>query len=53
MNVNVTFSVDPATLEKFDAWVRTEGWKTRSEALAWLMDSTKPSKEKERNDDAR
>lgn len=45
MNVHVTFSVDPAVLAKFDAWVKSEGWKTRSEAIAWLMKNVKHGKE--------
>lgn len=43
MNVHVTVSVDPKRLEDFDVWWRTEGFKSRSEALAYLMVNVKPS----------
>lgn len=46
VNVNVTFSVDPVKLAKFDAWWAGEGFKTRSEAIAYLMESAKPKRER-------
>lgn len=41
MNVHVTITVDPKKLEVFDAWWRAEGFKSRSEALAYLMTQVK------------
>lgn len=35
--MNVTFSVEPAVLASFDSWWKSQGFKSRSEALAYLM----------------
>jgi hypothetical protein len=51
MHVHVTVSLDPGKLKSFDAWWKTEGFKTRSEAIAYLMAQVKPSKGKEVPDD--
>jgi metal-responsive CopG/Arc/MetJ family transcriptional regulator len=42
MNVHVTVSLDPAKLAEFDAWWKGEGFKSRSEALTYLMTSVRP-----------
>ncbi len=47
MNVHVTFSVDPKRLELFDAWWKAEGFKSRSDALGYLMTQVKVSKKDE------
>ncbi len=42
MNVNVTFSIAPKLLEDFDRWLKENGFKTRSEALVYLMRRAMP-----------
>lgn len=37
MNVHVTFSIDPEKLRAFDVWWAAEGFKSRSEAIAYLI----------------
>jgi len=38
VNVHVTLSLDPKLLEEFDAWLKREGAKSRSEAVAKLIE---------------
>ena len=45
MNVHVTVSLDPAKLARFDLWWKAEGFKSRSDAIQFLMVSVKNSKE--------
>ncbi len=54
MNVNVTFSIDPKLLERFDRWRVKNTFKTRSEALTYLMRDAMPEEgePKKRDDDA-
>ncbi len=44
MNVNVTLSLPPPTLEEFDRWWKAEGFASRSAAVAYLMSHVKWSK---------
>lgn len=37
MNVHVTISADPELLAKFDAWWKANKFKSRSDALAYLI----------------
>ena len=37
MNVHVTISADPELLKKFDEWWKANDFKSRSDALAYLM----------------
>ncbi len=47
MNVHVTVSIDPDKLKAFDAWWPAEGFKSRSEAIAFLMGQVKAGKGKD------
>lgn len=47
MNVNVTFSIAPKLLEDFDRWLKENGFKTRSEALVYLMRRAMPAKDED------
>ncbi len=47
MNVHVTFSTAPKLLEDFDRWLKENGFKTRSEALVYLMRRAMPEKDED------
>jgi metal-responsive CopG/Arc/MetJ family transcriptional regulator len=47
MNVHVTISADPKLLEKFDYWWKANDFKSRSDALAYLIRTVVPSAKEE------
>ncbi len=47
MNVNVTFSVDPQVMREFDLWLKLNKFKTRSEAIVYLMRQAMPERKDE------
>lgn len=47
MKVHVTVTVDPERLKVFDAWWQAEGFKSRSDALGYLMTQVKVLKKDE------
>jgi metal-responsive CopG/Arc/MetJ family transcriptional regulator len=44
MNVHVTVSVDPKLLKEFDLWLKLNKFKTRSEAIVYLMRQAMPER---------